>query len=47
MLNLINYADNDSGNALEAVQFGYTENATHFNLMYLTGESDNSVFPGM
>ena len=29
------------------MQFGYTENATHFNLTYLTGENDHSVFPGM
>ena len=32
---------------LEAVQFGYTESDTHFNLTYLTGENDSSVFPGM
>ena len=39
--------DDDGGSALEAVQFGYTESATHFNLIYLTGENDSSVFPGM
>ena len=45
---LVNYADNtDGGNVLEAVQFGYTESDTHFNLTYLTGEDDSSVFPGM
>ena len=43
-----NCADNtDGGNVLEAVQFGYTESDTHFNLTYLTGENDSSVFPGM
>ena len=41
------YSSITDDSKLEAVQFGYTEIATDFNLTYLTGENDHSVFPGM
>jgi len=36
----------NGGSILEAVQFGYTEEATSFDLVYQQGENDYSVFPG-
>ena len=49
LLNVLSmqYSSTTDDSKLEAVQFGYTEIATHFNLTYLTGENDHSVFPGM
>jgi len=35
----------NGGSILEAVQFGYTEEATSFDLVYQQGEDDYSVFP--